>query len=179
MIRLFIILKLCLLSSLASAGQLVIYDEAHVLTPEGELRIAVAAKAWSFNATVVLTNAPSWEALEDRLPGLLARPPALVLGVDPNRRVGALRFGPGLNLPKDAWTAVARAGNAEFKVDAWADGAVAVGNVVHSRIVQAPPPSTAPPLKAPLEKRNTLDGLSWLGFGIVALLLIGMDERGC
>lgn len=140
------------LSRDARAGSLQIRDEAQVLSPGDVTRLRSAVDAAPFDARLIFTiDYAEAQDLSQVVGSMVNRPDVVAVGVDPHHRHVEVHFGTGSGIPRAAWPAIERAGNAAFRNGQWEAGAAAIfraasdavnpGAVEHAPLSSARSPS--------------------------------------
>lgn len=159
-------LLLLLLPGLAGAGRLTVEDEAKRLPAEGEpeeLR-AVAAAA-PFDVLVIVTTKRGVEPqFSEYLASRVNGPKMVVLGIDPEHRKTALRYGTGTGLAKADADRALEAAKSRFRRADWFGGAAAaLGALQRAPAAAAVAPGAEEPF-LPFEV--------WVVLGLGLLLLV-------
>ena len=162
-------LLLLLLPGLAGAGRLTVEDEAKRLPAEGEpeeLR-AVAAAA-PFDVLVIVTTKRGVEPqFSEYLASRVDGPRVVVLGIDPEHRKTALRYGTGTGLAKADADRALEAAKSRFRRADWFGGAAAALGALQRA------PAAAPAAGSGAEEPFLPFGV-WvvLGLGLVLLIVV-------
>lgn len=181
------LLALLLVPATALAGTLQIRDPGDVLPPLEETNLREAARAWPFDARVVVTTEMSSRADFDRYVGAqVASANMVVVGVDPTHRMTSVHFGTGTRIARERFSAIENAGDGWFRQGQWRGGIEAILSSASSAVGSGSPgtvangPLESSPVGSPQEAPSFPWGLVLLGLGGVAVLAMvfrGMRNR--
>ncbi len=111
----------------ASAGTLQVRDPSDMLTAQDEAGLRDAARAWPFDARVVVTSEmPSRASLDRYVGAQVSEPNMVVVGVDPTHRFTSVHFGTGTRIARDRFSAIENAGDQWFRAGQWRSGVEAI-----------------------------------------------------
>ncbi len=111
----------------AAAGTLQVRDPSDMLTAQDEAGLREAARAWPFDARVVVTTEMSSRSALDRYVGAqVSSPNMVVVGVDPTHRFTSVHFGTGTRIARDRYSAIENAGDQWFRAGQWRGGVEAI-----------------------------------------------------
>lgn len=121
------LLALVLVPATALAGTLQIRDPGDVLPVQEEASLREAARAWPFDARLVVTTELSSRADFDRYVGAqVASPNMVVLGIDPAHHRTSVHFGTGTRIARDRFPAIENSGDGSFRQGQWRRGIEAI-----------------------------------------------------
>lgn len=133
----------------ARAGSLQIRDEAHVLSQGDVARLRSAVESTPFDARALFTtDYPDAQGLSQIVGSLVNHPNVVAVGVDPSHRHVEVHFGVGTGIPRAAWPAIERAGNASFRNGDWEAGTATIFKAASDAVTtsdRGPLPSTHSP----------------------------------
>ena len=165
------LLSLLLVPATALAGTLQIRDPGDVLPVQEEASLREAARAWPFDARLVVTTELSSRADFDRYVGAqVASPNMVVLGIDPAHHRTSVHFGTGTRIARDRFRAIEDSGDGWFRQGQWRGGIEAIFSSASSAVGSGSPGSLAgdPAGSAP----SFPWGLMLLGLGGVAIAVM-------
>jgi len=168
------LLATLLIPTTALAGTLQIRDPGDVLPAMEEANLREAARAWPFDARVVVTTEMSSRADFDRYVGnQVASANMVVVGVDPMHRMTSVHFGTGTRIARSRFSAIENAGDGWFRQGQWRGGIEAILSSASSAVGSGSPGSVA---SAPADSRDEAPSFPWglmlLGLGGVAIAVM-------
>ncbi|MBK6534946.1 MAG: hypothetical protein IPF99_37015 [Deltaproteobacteria bacterium] len=168
------LLAALLVPTTALAGTLQIRDPGDVLPAQEEVNLREAARAWPFDARVVVTTEMSSRADFDRYVGnQVASANMVVVGVDPTHRMTSVHFGTGTRIARARFSAIENAGDGWFRQGQWRGGIEAILSSASSAVGSGSPGSVA---MAPAGSREEAPSFPWglmlLGLGGVAIAVM-------
>ena len=168
------LLAALLVPSAAFAGTLQIRDPGDVLPAQEEVNLREAARAWPFDARVVVSTEISSRADFDRYVGAqVASANMVVVGVDPAHRHTSVHFGTGTRIARARFSAIENAGDGWFRQGQWRGGIEAILSSASSAVGSGSPGSVA---MAPAGSREEAPSFPWglmlLGLGGVAIAVM-------
>jgi len=137
-----------------------------------EANLREAARAWPFDARVVVTTEMSSRADFDRYVGAqVASANMVVVGVDPTHRMTSVHFGTGTRIARERFSAIENAGDGWFRQGQWRGGIEAILSSASSAVGSGSPGTVA---NGPMDSRQEAPSFPWglvlLGLGGVAVL---------
>jgi hypothetical protein len=164
-----------LVPTAALAGNLQVRDPGDVLPAMEETNLREAARAWPFDARVVVSSEMTSRADFDRYVGAqVASANMVVVGVDPTHRFTSVHFGTGTRIARERFSAIENAGDGWFRQGQWRGGIEAILSSANSAVG-----SGSPGTRADGPVGNTNDsapsfpwGLMLLGLGGVAIAVM-------
>jgi len=168
------LLAALLVPTTALAGTLQIRDPGDVLPALEEVNLREAARAWPFDARVVVTTEMSSRADFDRYVGnQVASANMVVVGVDPTHRMTSVHFGTGTRIARERFSAIENAGDGWFRQGQWRGGIEAILSSASSAVGSGSPGTVA---SAPAGSREEAPSFPWglmlLGLGGVAIAVM-------
>jgi hypothetical protein len=127
----------------ASAGSLVLRDEAQILTPADAAQLKAIVAQAPFDARLVTTTNYADPAGFSRFVGtMVSEPNMVVVGIDPQHHHVEVHFGTASRIPEADWPAVGRAGDDAFERRAWEEGGVDVFRAATRAVSSSGRPAT-------------------------------------
>ncbi|MDO9019200.1 MAG: hypothetical protein Q8S73_11640 [Deltaproteobacteria bacterium] len=173
------LLAAVLVPTTALAGNLQIRDPGDVLPAQEEVSLREAARAWPFDARVVVTTEMSSRADFDRYVGAqVASANMVVVGVDPTHRLTSVHFGTGTRIARARFSAIENAGDGWFRQGQWRSGIEAILTSANSAVGSGSPGAVAGSPAGASESRSNESapsfpwGLVLLGLGGVAIAVM-------
>jgi hypothetical protein len=166
-----------LVPTVALAGTLQVRDPGDALPALDEANLREAARAWPFDARVVVSSEMSSRAEFDRYIGAqVASANMVVVGVDPAHHFTSVHFGTGTRIARERFSAIENTGDGWFRQGQWRGGIEAILASASSAVGSGSPgtSSDSPMGSNPLGNRNESApsfpwGLVLLGLGGVAV----------
>ena len=158
-----------LLPASAFAGNLQVRDPGDVLPAQDEASLRADARAWPFDARVVVTTDMSSRADFDRYVGQqVGSANMVVVGVDPAHRHTSVHFGTGTRIARDRFGAIENAGDQWFRQGQWRTGVEAILSSANSAV------GSGSPLAAGDERARGNEGAPAFPWGLMLLGIGGV-----
>jgi hypothetical protein len=155
----------------ASARELQVRDQAHLLTADDVTRLRSDVASAPFDARLIVTteHAESQD-LARYVEQYVSEPDMVLVGLDPEHHHVQVRFGTGSRVPQSSWVAIEKSGNDAFRRGDWEAGTSAIFRAATDAI----PAGTLNPAE-PAERVGPAPGAGILfrvigGFIVLALL---------
>ena len=99
---------------------MIIHDHLKILTPAQTQQLN--GHNWPFQVYLLVSGPLPLETLRSQVSQQISDPNMIGIGIDPQGHHVVVRFGTGSGVPKSAWDAIAKAGNARFHEQDWVGG---------------------------------------------------------
>lgn len=168
------LLAILLVPTTALAGTLQVRDPGDVLPAQEEASLREVARAWPFDARVVVTTEMSSRAEFDRYVGAqVASANMVVVGVDPSHRMTSVHFGTGTRIARARFSAIENAGDGWFRQGQWRGGVEAILSSASSAVGSGSPGTLA---QGPASSDQSAPSFPWglmlLGLGGVVIAVM-------
>jgi hypothetical protein len=171
-VSLLLLLGLMALAPTAFAGEIIVRDQAALLTADDVVTLKNRRADFSFDVVVLAENAPDAATLEDHAHQAVDRPNLLVVAIDPGHQRVVTRFGTGLGVKMPDRESITAAGNAHLRAREPAPGILAILYRAKASAESAVPLTAA--TGAPVVVQQGLSTGTWVGIGLVIALFVGL-----